>query len=184
MCLSGQRAPENAHLIHAPHRLGPMSASAPHSYSLRVRWTGARGTGTTSYRSFGRDHVVTAAGLPPIAGSADRPFHGDADRWNPELLLIASLAECHMLTYLHLATRAGVVVTGYVDDAGGELRLDPDGIGGRMTRVTLRPTVTITAESDAEVARSLHDRVPALCFIARSVSVPIEHEVTVVREQS
>ena len=45
-----------------------------------------------------------------IAGSADPAFRGDRTRYNPEDLLVASLAACHMLWYLHLAADAGVVV--------------------------------------------------------------------------
>jgi organic hydroperoxide reductase OsmC/OhrA len=44
---------------------------------------------------------------------------------------------------------------------------------GRFTDVLLRPVVTITPDSDAEVAHSLHDRAHAECFIANSVSFPV-----------
>jgi organic hydroperoxide reductase OsmC/OhrA len=49
------------------------------------------------------------------------------DRWNPEELLVVSLAQCHMLWYLDLAARHGIVVTGYQDDASGTMTGHADG---------------------------------------------------------
>lgn len=83
---------------------------AEHEYELTVTWTGNRGDGTSGYRSYGRDHEVQAAGKPMLPGSADPGFRGDAARWNPEELLVASLSQCHMLWYLGLCANAGVVV--------------------------------------------------------------------------
>ncbi|CAG7573574.1 organic hydroperoxide reductase OsmC/OhrA [Barrientosiimonas humi] len=149
-----------------------------HDYAVSVAWTGNRGTGTSDYRGYGRDHLISASGLPDIAGSADRTFHGDRDRWNPEQLLLAALAQCHMLSYLHMAVRAGVVVTAYADAAEGTLGLNPDG-SGQFTAATLRPRVTIDAGSDRDAALEAHHPAHEACFIARSVSFPVRVEPTV-----
>src|SRR5215472_8467847 len=77
-----------------------------HSYNISVRWTGNRGTGTSGYRAYERDHDVTAEGRPVIAASSEPHFRGDPARWNPELELTAALAQCHMLWYLHLCAVA------------------------------------------------------------------------------
>lgn len=79
-----------------------------------------------------------------------------------------------MLWYLHLA-EAGIVVTAYADRPRGTMVTGPDG-SGEFTRVTLRPEVTIRVGSDPPLAERLHQRVPQLCFIARSVNFPVEHE--------
>jgi organic hydroperoxide reductase OsmC/OhrA len=149
-----------------------------HEYRIGVTWTGNLGTGTSGYRDFTRDTVVRAAGLPDLLASADRPFHGSADRWNPELLLLSSLAQCHLLSYLYVATRAGIVVVGYTDDPSARLVTRPDG-GGSIVEATLRPTVTI-ASGDPQAAQALHEDAGRLCFIASSVAFPIRHEPTVV----
>ena len=107
-----------------------------HHYAIEVEWQGDLGTGTSGYRDYSRRHTVRAAGkLQELAGSSDRTFHGDRERWNPEELLLAALAQCHMLSYLHVATNHGVVVVGYRQwycDRGGDyagrnvwMRLDP-----------------------------------------------------------
>ena len=151
-----------------------------HRYDVDVEWTGNQGPGTANYRSYGRDHEITAAAAPTILGSADPAFRGDPGRWNPEQLQIAALSQCHMLWYLHLAATHGVVVTDYRDHAHGVMALDSTG-GGQFKSVTLRPQVTITADSDPDVAVALHADVPALCFIARSVNFPVRHEPVITR---
>ncbi|OJX62329.1 MAG: peroxiredoxin [Micrococcales bacterium 73-13] len=148
-----------------------------HHYAVRVVWQGDRGTGTSGYRDYSRAHVVTAEGnAHPIEGSSDRPFHGDAERWNPEELLLAALSQCHMLSYLHVATKRGIVVTAYQDDAIGTMRQQGD--GGRFTSVTLRPRVTIAAGDPAEAIEA-HEEAQRLCFIASSVNFAVRHEPTV-----
>jgi organic hydroperoxide reductase OsmC/OhrA len=146
-----------------------------HSYAVEVEWTGDRGEGTASYRAYGRENAVRAAGKPELAGSADRTFHGDRDRWNPEELLLAALSQCHLLSYLHVCVNHGVVVTGYRDAATGEMTETGDG-GGRFTRVDLHPVVELADESQRALADSLHEEAGRLCFIANSVNFPVHHE--------
>ncbi len=145
-----------------------------HTYDTVVTWTGNRGTGTSGYRDYARDHDVSADERPTIAGSSDPAFRGERSRWNPEQLLVASLSQCHMLWYLHLCADAGVVVTGYVDHARGAMTETGD--GGRFTQVVLRPEVTVAAADMAEEARRLHAKAHHACFIANSVNFPVRHE--------
>ncbi|WP_423917673.1 OsmC family protein [Frigoribacterium sp. 2-23] len=150
-----------------------------HHYAVSVDWTGARGVGTTSYRAYGRDDVLSAEGKHDIEGSADRTFHGDADRWNPEELLLGALAQCHMLSYLHVATTLGVVVTAYTDSAVGTMEQTADG-GGHFTSATLRPVVTVADASMVDAARDAHAEASRKCFIAASVNFPLGHEPRIV----
>lgn len=148
-----------------------------HQYRVDLSWQGNRGTGTSGYRDYGRQVVVEAAGKPALAGSADPTFRGDADRWNPEELLVVALSQCHLLSYLHMAARAGVVVTAYTDSPTGVMA--QEGIAGQFTEVVLRPVVTIADPAQAELADSLHHEASEACFIARSVNFPVRHEPTV-----
>ena len=155
-----------------------------HEYSVRVEWTGNLGTGTSGYRDYSRDHVVRGitAGLPVIHGSADPAFRGDARRWNPEQLLLASLSQCHMLWYLHVAADAGLTVTAYSDTPTGIMAEHPGGTG-EFTSVTLHPTVTIAPGNAPESAATLHDRAAEYCFIARSVRFPVHHDDVIIRTE-
>lgn len=148
-----------------------------HHYAVRVQWQGNLGSGTSGYRDYGRDNLVTAEGNPPIEGSADKPFRGSPERWNPEELLLAALSQCHMLSYLHFAVENGIVVTDYTDDAVGTMH--QEGKGGHFTEVTLRPVIHISA-GDPEVARRLHHEASENCFIAASVNFPVRHEPTLI----
>ena len=144
-----------------------------HRYGVSLEWTGNRGTGTQTYRGYGRDHVLRAPGLPELPGTADPTFHGDRDRWNPEQLLLSALAQCHMLSYLHVAVKNGISVVSSEDDAEGTLRLNRDG-SGEFISVLLRPVVRIS-EGSPGLATALHEEAHRLCFIARSVNFPVEH---------
>ena len=148
-----------------------------HSYALDLEWHGNRGSGTSGYRDYARDVVLRAAGKPALEGSADPTFRGDASRWNPEELLVAALAQCHLLSYLHMAVTHGVVVTAYTDAPVGTMV--QQGVGGHFTRVLLRPVVTVADESQVETALRIHHDAGEACFIASSVNFPVDHEPTV-----
>lgn len=151
--------------------------SKSHSYELNVRWTGNRGSGTSDYRSYGRSHEVTAATKQTIAGSADPAFRGDADRWNPEEMLLAALSQCHLLWYLHLATVAHILVLDYEDEPIGTMTENADG-SGQFDEVLLRPKVTVAEAGMRDRAQSLHEQVDGFCFIARSVNFPVRCQPT------
>jgi len=145
-----------------------------HHFQVTTNWTGKRGSGTSHYRAYGRENVVNADGKPSIEGSSARVFHGDPARWNPEELLISALSQCHMLSFLHVATARGVVVTSYDDNATGILALDADG-SGHFTSVTLRPMVTVAA-GDLALVAEIHREASEKCFIAGSVNFPVLRE--------
>ncbi len=148
--------------------------AALHDFHVHTSWTGNAGEGTSTYRGYRRDHLISAEGKPAIAASSAPAYRGDAQRYNPEELLVASLSSCHMLWYLHLCAVNHVVVIAYEDAASGSLRETPDG-SGEFVSVTLRPQVTIKA-GDPQKARQLHEEAHRFCFIANSVKFPVTIE--------
>lgn len=156
-----------------------MDADRSLSYDVSICWEGDRGTGTRDYASYDRRFRVEVAGKPDLAGSADPIFRGDRDRHNPEELLVAAVASCHMLVYLSLCARSGIRVFAYRDTAQGRLGLMPSG-GGRFAEITLRPRVEVATENDVSAAAALHDRAGELCFIASSCNFPIRHQAEIV----
>ena len=151
----------------------------PHEYKIEVVWSGNDGDGTRTYSGYRRDHIISAPGKPFLPGSADPAFRGDAGRYNPEELLVASLSSCHMLWYLHLCADAGIVVTDYRDEATGVMALNADG-SGAFTSATLHPRVTLASQPDAVRALELHAIAHHRCFIAASVNFPVYVEPEVV----
>ena len=149
-----------------------------HAYGVRVTWTGNQGTGTANHRGYSRAHEIVAPGKPTIAGSSDPSFRGDAARWNPEELLLASASACHKLWYLSLCAQAGIVVVSYEDDAEGFMIEEANG-AGQFTSIVLKPKVTLAPGANIEVAEGLHHKAHEMCFIARSLNFPIEINPTI-----
>jgi organic hydroperoxide reductase OsmC/OhrA len=159
-----------------------MAQGKEHHYSVKTVWTGAGQGPARDTKSYSRAYRFEIDGKPPLDGSADPAFRGDPARHNPEDLLVASLSACHMLWYLHLCTVKGVTVIAYEDAAEGTMVAEPH--NGRFTEVTLRPVVTITPDSDAQVAESLHEPAHAECFVANSVNFPVRCAAKIVKAEA
>jgi organic hydroperoxide reductase OsmC/OhrA len=146
-----------------------------HHYKATTTWVGNRGTGTSDYKGYDRNHDIAIDGKEILKCSSDPGFRGDKTRQNPEELLVASLSGCHMLWYLHLSAVNGVVVMEYRDEAHGSMEENKDG-SGQFTEVTLSPRVTVKDRSMIEKANALHHEANRMCFIARSVKFPVHHK--------
>jgi organic hydroperoxide reductase OsmC/OhrA len=117
-----------------------------------------------------RAHTIELAEQPLAASSAPE-FGGDPAKADPEELFVASLSSCHMLWFLALARRAERLrVTAYEDEAEGTTDAT------RFTRVVLRPRVSFEDDPGIERVTDLHHRAHERCFIANSVSCPVEVE--------
>ncbi len=145
-------------------------AQREHHYQVNVKWTGNKGSGTESYKTYERNYEISAGNKPVISGSSDSAFLGDAECWNPEDLLVASASACHKLWYLHLCSEAGISILSYVDRAEGTMC---EGKKGCFTDITLKPEITIRPGDDINCALALHHRAHELCFIANSLNFPI-----------
>jgi organic hydroperoxide reductase OsmC/OhrA len=141
----------------------------------RLQWTGAASGPTLDPAAFSRDLAVTMQAITLPMSSAPG-YRGDPSRANPEQLFVAALSACQALTYLFLAAKHQIPVVAYTDDAEGRLGL-VDGTM-RMSRVSLRPRITLAAGADGSRARELVARAHAGCFIANSVSTPVVIEPT------
>jgi len=142
-----------------------------HEYHVVCEWVDERGRGTVSYDSYSRNHTVAFDSGQLLECSADSAFRGDL-RANPEELLLASIASCHMLWFLHLAADSGVVVVRYRDTA--EAQLDMKASPQRITRASLCPVVDCDEPVDSQRLASLHHEAHRRCFIANSVNFPID----------
>lgn len=93
---------------------------------------------------------------------------------DPEEAFVASLSSCHMLFFLHLAAKSGIVVQSYEDKAVGILSEDRQGKKA-MTQVTLRPEVVLAGNNvNGQISlNTLHHQAHELCFIANSVKTEV-----------
>ena len=151
---------------------------AGHEYRATVLWRRegedfARGRYSRAHEwRFDGGITVPASASPSVVPA---PF-SQQDAVDPEEAFIAALSSCHMLTFVDLARRAGVVVVSYEDEAVGTLeRIAP----GKMaiTRVTLRPRIAFAgAVPDQAKLDDLHHQAHETCFIANSVTTKIAVE--------
>lgn len=148
-----------------------------HHYQVWVNWKSD--TGTTGYKDYSRDHIISVSDKPDIAASSDPSFRGNPANHNPEELFLASVANCHMLWYLHLCAVNGIVVTSYQDKAKGIMQENEDG-SGHFKEIILYPVVTVLSQKMAEKAVALHTEANKLCFIANSLNFAVSHQPQIV----
>ena len=138
-----------------------------YKYHTAVRWTG-RKTG-----------MMSSEGKPSIEVATPPEFKGHEGIWSPEDLFVASANACLMTTFLSFAERAGLLFTAYESEAEGLLEL----VGGKfqMTRIVLKPRITLKQGEDSGKAKDLIMKAEANCLISNSMKtqVSIEPEIHV-----
>jgi organic hydroperoxide reductase OsmC/OhrA len=150
-----------------------------HEYKATIAWTRNPGEDFAKGR-YSRAHEIRFDGGISLVGSASPsvvplPFSRE-DAVDPEEMLVAALSNCHMLTFLDLARRAGFVIDSYVDEAVGTMeRIAPQRMA--ITKVTLRPKIAYAGASpDKAKLDELHHQAHELCFIANSVKTEVTVE--------
>jgi len=149
-----------------------------HTFTLALSWDKPSDTATSPRDATRRRHTISHPDKPSILGSSASAFHGEVERWNPEELLLASLAQCHMLTFFYLASQEGLHILDYTDTPVATLETRSDG-SGNIIEVILRPQLRVRTGFLGNID-ALHERAHELCFIARSVNFPVRHDATTV----
>jgi organic hydroperoxide reductase OsmC/OhrA len=141
-----------------------------------VKWVQSRGDFLQG--TYSREHTWTFDGgtiVPASSAPSSVPLpYSNAANVDPEEAFVAAISSCHMLTFLYLASRAGVEVTGYEDEAVGVMTTNEQG-GRWVSSVVLRPRIVYGGEkrpSPDEESR-LHHAAHEQCFIANSVRTEV-----------
>lgn len=149
-----------------------------HAYEATVEWRAGEGERSSS-RDYSRAHRWRFDGGADIAASASPQVVGarfaDPAGVDPEEALVASLASCHMLFFLDLASRDGFDVVAYRDRATARLAARDDGRTAIVDAV-LRPEAEFAIPVDADRLSAFHERAHELCYIANSVNFPVRVE--------
>jgi organic hydroperoxide reductase OsmC/OhrA len=132
--------------------------------------------------NYSREHTWRFAGsfeMPAAPSPSIVPApYSNAAYVDPEEAFVASVASCHMLTYLYLAGRQGFQVDSYQDEAVGIMAKNEQGVPW-ISSVMLNPKIVYSGEklpTPADEER-LHHLAHGQCFIANSIKL----EVTVRR---
>lgn len=144
-----------------------------HTYPLSLHWRGATGDPV-----FNRSAVARTPGKHDIEVGTAIGDGADQTRWNPEDLLGASLAQCHMLTFLALAAKVKLDVLAY-DDAV-TVELDTVEKVTKVTRIVLSPTIAVAPGTDHEKVVTMFEKAHKYCFIGNSLTAEIVMSPTVV----
>ncbi len=140
-------------------------------HQAEIQWT--RESEGFSYPEYNRDHRWRFPGGVEVTASAAPVYLGSPDRVDPEEAFVAAIASCHMLTFLAICARKGIVVDHYHDPATGYLEKNS---AGRLaiTHVELSPEITFQGTAPCEDdLKKLHHQAHEQCFIANSVRTAV-----------
>jgi organic hydroperoxide reductase OsmC/OhrA len=105
--------------------------------------------------------------LPALSSAAPAEFGGPGDRWSPETLLLAALADCFSLGF-HAIAKASKL-------EWKTLRCEVEGTLERVEKATwftgfeVRASLRVPAGTDQARARSLLEKAERVCFITNSL---------------
>lgn len=142
-------------------------------HQVSIKWK--RETESFKYKDYNRDHQWVFEGGAVVKASAAPSYLGSPELVDPEEAFVASIASCHMLSFLTIAARKRFTVDSYSDAAVGFLEEN----GGKwwVTRAILRPKVVFSPKNEApkdEIHQKMHHLAHEQCFIANSVRTDIQ----------
>ena len=140
--------------------------SYPHLYTVHAR---AQATG---------DVDLDAERLPTLKTAPPVEFDGPGDRWSPETLLCAAVADCFVLSFRAVA-RASKLDWQAVE-ASVEGKLDRVEGKSRFTEIVVRATLRVPAGTDHQRAEKLMEKAEQVCLISNSLLAERRLEPTVV----
>jgi len=134
-----------------------------HSYETEVRWESEmRGEVRSG------DRATIAVGAPP-------DFQGTAEVWSPEHLTVAAVNTCMMLTFITIAKNSKLSFEAYTAVASGILE-KVEGRGMVITKITVRPRITLKAGADRAKAERVLRMTEKGCFISNSLQAEVKLE--------
>ena len=112
--------------------------------------------------------VLKADDLPQLISAPPAQFGGPGNQWSPEHLLVASVADCFILTFRAVAQASKLAWNNL--DASAEGVLERVDRITRLTTITVSATLTVPAGTNIDKARQLLEKAEAACLITNSLS--------------
>lgn len=127
----------------------------PHIYRV-----GARGSAAGAV-------LVTSGDLPDLQTAPPPEFDGPPGVWSPETLLIASIADCFILTFRGVARASHFEWDKLEAQVEGTL----ERVAGvtQFTRYATRAILTVQPNADHAKARELLERSEKICLVTNSL---------------
>lgn len=124
------------------------------------------------------DVMLSADGLPDLATQAPAEFGGPGDRWSPEALLVAAVADCFILSFRAIASASRFEYSALSCEVEGVL--DRVERVMKFTRFTVRARLSAPPGTDEDKARKLLHKAEQSCLISNSLNAERHLEAEVV----
>ena len=123
------------------------------------------------------DVALESARLASLASAPPAEFGGPGDRWSPETLLVAAVADCFTLGFRAIARASKLEWV--------SLRCEVEGTLDRVERVTqftgfkVRATLQVPPGTNVERAQGLLEKAEKTCLISNSLKAASHLETSV-----
>jgi peroxiredoxin-like protein len=122
--------------------------------------------------------VLKADDMPQLVSAPPAQFGGPGNQWSPEHLLVASVADCFILTFRAIAQASKLAWNNL--DASAEGVLERVDRVTRFTTITVSATLTVPVGTNIDKARQLLEKAEAACLITNSLSGKIHLEAEII----
>ncbi|MFQ6021237.1 MAG: OsmC family protein [Acidiferrobacterales bacterium] len=124
--------------------------------------------------------TLEAENVPPIRSAPPAQFGGSGDEWSPEVLLIAAVADCMILSFRAIARASKLDWRDLACEAQGVLDR-ADGVT-RFTAVVLTATLRVPSGTDQTKAQRLLEKAKETCFVTNSLTAECRLEAHIQSE--
>ena len=114
------------------------------------------------------DVSLSAEKLETLASAPPQEFGGPGDRWSPETLLVAAVADCFILSFRAIAKASKLSWLSLSCDVEGTL----ERVEGttKFTEFNVNATLNVPADMDEQRARRILEKAEESCLITNSLS--------------
>ena len=127
----------------------------PHTYNVK---TSAQAEG---------DVTVEGEGLPSLAINSPAQFGGPGNRWSPEMLLVAAMANCIVLSFRAIARASKFTWNHLSCEVDGTL--DQVDRVTQFTHFTIRAALTVPPGTREALAMRMLQKAEETCFVTNSL---------------
>jgi len=146
------------------------------NHTASILWE--RGDAVFTDGKYARTHQASFDGGVGLAVTNALPLPSNTvPAADPEEMVVAATASCHMMFFLAFAKQAGFIVDNYQDAPVGTLGKDDTGVE-RFVEVVLRPKISWGGENvpGAADVDLLHHQAHKACYIGNSLACPVRVE--------
>ena len=125
------------------------------------------------------DVSLSGDGLDAIPSAPPAEFGGPGDKWSPETLLVAAVADCFILSFRAIAEASKLSWISLKCEVEGTLERKEGAT--KFTEFVIRATLSVPQDMKEERAHRLLEKVKESCLIANSLSGTIHLDAVVLR---